>query len=175
MAAIVLFVLFIALSATLAARWLPSAIEDDALLPRASRPVRLLVLVTLVALLGVQALGAIDVFVQTRIVYDDAGAYFAHLSLGRLVGTSHAHLFGYALLYGMVALFACMSAAPPAWKRWLVAALCWAGPFDIASWWGMKYLTARFELLSHATALASVGASLATLLLVASAVRKAPA
>ena len=173
-ASILVFALTIALSATLAARWLPSAAEDVPLLSRTSRPIRLLVVVSLLALLGVQALGAVDVFVQTHIVYESADAYFGHLSLGRLVGTSHAHLFGYALLYGMVGLFACSSAAPAMLKRWLVAALCWAGPFDIASWWGMKYLTARFELLSYATALASVGASLVTLVLVARAVRAGP-
>ncbi len=161
-----------AIVAALSARLGESALREESRLASLRPSLRALVVLTLVSLLLVQLLGAIDVYVQTRVIHASAAEYFAYLSLGRLVGTSHAHLFGYTLLYGLVALFACLTAATPRLKAWLVALLLWSGPFDIAAWWAMKYLDARFEWLAMATAIASVGASFVTLALVAREMRR---
>src|SRR5688572_2853433 len=54
------------------------------------------------ALLVAQAAAAAGVFVHTRVVHGSAEEYFQYISLPRLIGTTHAHLFGYAVMYGLI-------------------------------------------------------------------------
>lgn len=132
---------------------------------------RMLALLGLVCLMLVQAVAVAGVYVQTRVVHESTADYFAHLSVARLVGTSHAHLFGYAFLYGAIGFIATLGLGSPRLKAIIVALLMWSGPFDVASWWGIKLVHARFEWLSVATAIASSVASLAALLITARGVR----
>jgi hypothetical protein len=122
--------------------------------------VRLLAALVFLCLLFVQAVAAAGVWVQTRIVHESAVAYFQAISYPRLVGTSHAHLFGYAVTYGLIGFFVAASDAGERTKAILVATLLWGGVFDVLSWWGIKVLGAPFEWLSLLTGLSTAGVSL---------------
>jgi hypothetical protein len=133
---------------------------------------KLAVVLTLGVLLLVQAFAASGVVVHTRIVHGSTEEYFQYLSLPRLIGISHAHLFGYAILYGLIALFAALAEVGDGLKASVVALMVWAGLFDVLSWWGIKYVSPRFEWLSITAAVTTTLASLVTFFVV---VRSLPA
>lgn len=127
---------------------------------------KLLIALTLLGLLMVQAVAAIDVYVQTQIVHGSTLEYFQYLSWARLLGTSHAHLFGYAVLYGLISLFVSFTSAKEHTKCVLIAVILWSGIFDVLSWWGIKQFSPRFEWLSMTTGMATSAASIMALVLV---------
>lgn len=134
--------------------------------------VRALAFLGILGLMLVQLVALAGIYVQTRVVHESTADYFAYLSVARLVGTSHAHLFGYTFLYGAIGFIATLATARPSTKALIIAALMWSGPFDVASWWGIKMIGARFEWLSIATAIASTVASLVTVFITWHSVRK---
>ncbi|HEX3776606.1 MAG TPA: thrombospondin type 3 repeat-containing protein [Polyangiaceae bacterium] len=149
------------------ARWVmrSSASEAEAArrmptLASLEAPYRLLVALTLVSLLLVQGVAASDAYVQTRVVHASAAEYFGYLSWPRLLGTSHAHLFGYAVTYGLLGLFVAMSRAPKLLRALLIATPLWCGIFDVLSWSGIKAFSPAFEWLTIATGIGSSSASL---------------
>jgi hypothetical protein len=89
--------------------------------------------------------------VQTRIVQPSAHDYFQYLSWARLMGMSHAHLFGFMVLYGLLAVLFALSSAPERVKHLLIPIVLWAGIFDVLSWYGVKGLSGRFEWLAMVT------------------------
>ena len=99
----------------------------------------------------VQGLAAADMYLQTRVVQPSAYDYFQYMSWARLLGTSHAHLFGFMVLYGSLALLFGLSTAPEKVKHLLIPIVLWAGVFDVVSWYGMKGLSGRFEWLAMVT------------------------
>lgn len=125
------------------------------------RPVAQGVLLVFVALLCVQAVAVIGVYVHTQMLHDSVAAYFEYLSTPRLLGTTHAHLFGYAVMYGFIGFCFSLTSAPDMLKAWLVPLLVWSGVFDVASWWGIKFLAPEMHLVSIATAaITSIGSLL---------------
>lgn len=172
--AIVFFVVLIWLSAWVAyakAPKLPAAWPRIVSMPPAARA---LVMLTFFVLLLVQAVAVIGVWYHTRVVHASAREYFEYLSVARLIGMSHAHLFGYAILYGLMGGVASLTHASERTKTLLVAMLLWSGVFDVASWWGIKLVSADFEWLSVATAVASAGASFVVLGLLAKSLKRSP-
>jgi hypothetical protein len=123
-------------------------------------PYRLLIALTLASLLFVQGVAATDAYVQTHVVHASTAEYFGYLSWPRLLGTSHAHLFGYALTYGLLGLFVAMSRAPKNLRMLLIATPLWCGIFDVMSWSGIKAFSAAFEWLTIATGIGTSSASL---------------
>jgi hypothetical protein len=99
----------------------------------------------------VQGLGAADAYMQTRVVQPSAYDYFQYMSWARILGMSHAHLFGFMVLYGALALLFAISSAPEKVKHLLIPVVLWAGVFDVLSWYGMKGLSGRFEWLAMVT------------------------
>ena len=108
----------------------------------------------------VQALAVSDVYMQTKVVHASAHEYFQYLSWVRLLGTSHAHVFGFMVLYGALAVLLSFSSARPGLKFLVISVLTWAGVFDVASWWGMKAISGRFEFLAALSGMASSVSSL---------------
>ena len=111
--------------------------------------------------LAVQGLAAADMYMQTRVVQPSAYDYFQYLSWARLLGMSHAHLFGFMVLYGAIALLFGLSSAPERVKHLLIPIVLWAGLFDVLSWYGMKALSGRFEWLAMVTGSSNALASVA--------------
>ncbi|MBI4815244.1 MAG: hypothetical protein HY791_03230 [Deltaproteobacteria bacterium] len=116
---------------------------------------RVLALVFVISCLLIEALGATDAYVRTRVLHDSAGAYFQELSRARLLGISHAHLFGYVFLYGTLGVLISRCAAQRVMKVALVSVLLWSGVFDVVSWWGMRELSGRFEWLAVLTGMST--------------------
>jgi len=121
---------------------------------------RLLIALMMVTFFCVQALGATDAYAQTHVVRESTLEYFQSLSRTRLCGMSHAHIFGYTVCYGFFAWAYLGTSASERAKCYVAAALIWAGLFDVASWWGIKEFSARFEWLSAATGATSASLSL---------------
>jgi hypothetical protein len=162
-ASLALFVVLVVLSARFSVRFSRSTAPSSWLrtMPAHFRLLSaLLVLSLMLALAG----GATEAYLQVAVVHGGAAEYFHQMSLPHLVGITHAHLFGYAMCYGTIAALACCSSIGDGWKRVLVSALMWAGPADVASWWGIRAMSPRFELLTNAAGIASCVAALIALI-----------
>ena len=148
------------------------ALRVERVLPRlGSLPAPLPVVAGFVALsmLAVQGFAVADVYVQTQIVQPSALAYFQSLSTARLLGMSHAHLFGFFLMYGLLAAMSAFTRMPVRLRSWLAPVPLLGGFFDVISWWGLKFVGPQFDWLAMATGSAS---ATVTLILVASVVRE---
>jgi hypothetical protein len=130
-------------------------------LPTLPAPAKLVCLGICASSLLVQGLAAADMYLQTRVVQPSAYDYFQYMSWARLLGTSHAHLFGFMMLYGTLALLFGLSTAPEKVKHLLIPIVLWAGVFDVLAWYGMKGLSARFEWLAMVTGSSNGLASMA--------------
>lgn len=98
---------------------------------------------------GLVHIGAlINVYVQTRIVYPSVAEYFFYMPIQKLTGITHAHLFGHATMYALTAIAFMFTRASERIKIPVIAAAFLGAPFDIYSWWLIKYLGAKYEILS---------------------------
>lgn len=109
---------------------------------------RLLVGLVTIGLSITQLVAILAAYAQTQEVHDSVWTYFQYLTEARLLGMSHAHLFGYTVLYGTLGLLLSFTPQKAEHKAMLVAAMLWAGPFDVLSWWLLKLYSPRFEWLT---------------------------
>jgi hypothetical protein len=158
LAAIAALLGLIALSANIALR--SGGSHDGTRVRDLAASSKLLVALTLVGLLVVQAFGAADAYVQTHSVHESTLEYFQSLSRTRLCGMSHAHIFGYTLCYGFFAWVFLGTSVAERTRCLVVAALLWSGLFDVLSWWGIKEFSGRFEWLSATTGAMTASLSL---------------
>ena len=166
-AAIVLFVALAALTGWFFAR----RCRPAAALPRLATlpaPLPLVILLLVIGMLVVQGFAVADVYVQTKVVQPSAHDYFQAISSARLLGMSHAHVFGFFFMYGSLAALGAASRLSPQAKCYLAALPLWGGLFDVVSWWGLKFIGPQFDWLAMATGSAS---ATVTLIFVASVVR----
>ena len=107
------------------------------------------ILVGLVALslMCAQALGAADAYVQINEVYTSSSEYFQYISWARLLGISHAHIFGYTVLYGLLSWFLSMTEASSFTRVTCTAVMMWTALLDVVCWWGVKIFGEAFHLL----------------------------
>ncbi|MEQ9537433.1 MAG: hypothetical protein RIU46_11890 [Deltaproteobacteria bacterium] len=124
------------------------ATTSSSILSRLAPSLKLVVSLTLVAGVFVQLMAAGSVWSQTKVANASAYEYFQYLSTARLFGISHAHLFGFAVIYGFNALLLSLSGAAERTKCLLVATICWSGMFDVLSWWGIREVSENFEIVS---------------------------
>lgn len=98
---------------------------------------------------GLVHIGAlINVYIQTRVVYPSVAEYFFYMPIQKLTGITHAHLFGHATMYVLTAIAFMFTRASERIKIPVIAAAFLGAPFDIYSWWLIKYLGAKYEILS---------------------------
>jgi hypothetical protein len=145
-----------------------SSFERKARLARLPAPLPLVILMFVLGMLAVQGFAVCDVYVQTKVVQPSAHEYFQALSAARLFGMSHAHLFGFVFMYGVLAALTAFTRLPARAACYLAAVPLWGGLFDVVSWWGLKYVGPQFDWLAMATGSAS---ATVTLILVATVVR----
>lgn len=88
------------------------------------------------------------VYLQTRVAWTSAEEYFFYMKPWKLSATSHVHLFGHATMYSLVGLAFLFTRVPEKLKIAILATPVISAPLDIYSWWLMKYVSAKFELLS---------------------------
>ncbi len=96
----------------------------------------------------VQAVGGTDAYIQTQVANESTLEYFQYLSWARLLGMSHSHLFGFAVVFGVIGFIVSMTSASERIKCVLIATALWSGIFDVVSWWGIKGFSPRFHYLS---------------------------
>lgn len=96
----------------------------------------------------VHILAVLDVYMQSQVIAKTAYEYFFYMKVGRLLGLSHAHLFGHAAMYALVILPFLFTKLKEVWKIRIVSAALLAAVFDVGSWWAIKYTSNILERLS---------------------------
>lgn len=91
--------------------------------------------------------GASEIWYQLRL-HGSAEAYFAQMSLGKLIAFTHAHLFGFTTSFFIIGIPFSMQFNQLRLYQWIFPAGLAASLTDVASWWGIKYLTPNFEWVS---------------------------
>lgn len=111
----------------------------------------------LIGLSLAQGLGMTMAFIQTTVVNTSAEEYFSYLKATKLVSLSHPHFFGYSTLYFLTGLLFLFTKQPKAIKTILPGLVVFAALLDIVSWWGIKYVSSKIEILSMLAGIVFVG------------------
>lgn len=93
------------------------------------------------------ALGASEITYQLRL-HGSTEEYFAQMSLGKLIAFSHAHLFGFTTSFLVIGVPFSLQFNHLWPYQWIFPAGLAAALVDVMSWWGIKYLTPNFEVIS---------------------------
>ena len=91
--------------------------------------------------------GASEIWYQLRL-HGSGEAYFAQMSLGKLIAFTHAHLFGFTTCFFIIGIPFSMQFNQISLYQWIFPAGLAASLTDVMSWWGIKYLTPNFEWVS---------------------------
>jgi hypothetical protein len=91
--------------------------------------------------------GASEIWYQLRL-HGTAEAYFAQMSLGKLIAFTHAHLFGFTTCFFIIGIPFSMQFNQIKLYQWVFPAGLAASLTDVASWWGIKYVSIHFEWVS---------------------------
>ena len=91
--------------------------------------------------------GASEIWYQLS-VHGSAEAYFAQMSLGKLIAFTHAHLFGFTTSFFIVGIPFSMQFNHIQSYQWVFPVGLSAALTDVVSWWGIKFLAPSFEYVS---------------------------
>lgn len=91
--------------------------------------------------------GAAEIWYQLRI-HGSAEAYFAQMSLGKLIAFTHAHLFGFTTSFFIVGIPFSLQFNQIKTYQWVFPAGLAASLTDVMSWWGIKFVSPNFEWVS---------------------------
>lgn len=101
-----------------------------------------------VVLYGVAFLfGSLEVVYQLHL-NGSTEAYFANMSLGKLIAFTHAHLFGFITSFLIVGIPFSMQFNHLRYYQWFLPVGLAAAVTDVISWWGIKYVGPNFEYIS---------------------------
>lgn len=81
-------------------------------------------------------------------VYGSAEAYFAQMSLGKLIAFTHAHLFGFTTAFFIIGIPFSLHFNHLWPYQWIFPIGLAASVTDVMSWWGIKYGHINFEWVS---------------------------
>jgi hypothetical protein len=95
-----------------------------------------------------QAIAGITVYWQTMLANANAHEYFQMMRPAKLLGLSHAHLFGYTVLFGLTGLMVSGASLKPYTRGVLVAGMVLSAITDVGSWWLLKYFGPAFEIVT---------------------------
>src|SRR5574341_1701236 len=109
---------------------------------------KLLVTVFLIGYGLAQVLGSTMAYLETRVINPSAEEYFFDLQVTKLVSLSHPHFFGYATLYFLTGLLFLFTHQKKIIKTILPGLVVFAALSDIISWWGIKYVSPKIEILT---------------------------
>ena len=93
------------------------------------------------------AFGASEIWYQLRL-HGTTEAYFAQMSLGKLIAFTHAHLFGYTTSFFIIGIPFSLQFNHLWPYQWVFPVGLAASLTDIMSWWGIKFLSPNFEWVS---------------------------
>ncbi len=91
--------------------------------------------------------GATEIWYQLQI-HGSAEAYFAQMSLGKLIAFTHAHLFGFTTSFFIVGIPFSLQFNHIKTYQWVFPAGLAASLTDVMSWWGIKFVSPNFEWVS---------------------------
>ena len=91
--------------------------------------------------------GASEIAYQLNL-HGSAEAYFAQMSLGKLIAFTHAHLFGFTTSFFIVGVPFSLQFNHIRAYQWVFPVGLAASVTDVISWWGIKYLSPNFEYVS---------------------------
>jgi hypothetical protein len=91
--------------------------------------------------------GASEIWYQLRL-HGSAEAYFAQMSLGKLIAFTHAHLFGFTTSFFIIGIPFSMQFSHLWQYQWIFPIGLAASLTDVISWWGIKYGAPSFEWIS---------------------------
>jgi hypothetical protein len=91
--------------------------------------------------------GASEIWYQLNL-HGSADAYFAQMSLGKLIAFTHAHLFGFTTSFFIIGIPFSMQFNHLWPYQWLFPIGLAASLTDVISWWGIKYGAPSFEWVS---------------------------
>lgn len=91
--------------------------------------------------------GGFEVVYQMS-VNESMEQYFANMSLGKIIAFTHAHLFGFTTSFLIVGLPFSMQFNHMRSYQWILPWGLTAAIIDVASWWGIKYISINFEYIS---------------------------
>lgn len=108
----------------------------------------------------------LTVYLKTKVTYTSAEEYFHYMPVHRLSALSHAHFFGHATLYGLMAILFLFTSLSERKKRIIILMAPVGALLDNAAWWGMKLVSPSYEILSYVSAvLMMLGFSVMALML----------
>jgi hypothetical protein len=93
------------------------------------------------------AFGASEIWYQLQL-HGSAEAYFAQMSLGKLIAFTHAHLFGFTTSFFIIGIPFSMQFNHLWAYQWIFPVGLAASLTDVISWWGIKYGAPSFEWVS---------------------------
>ncbi len=93
------------------------------------------------------AFGASEIWYQLRL-HGSSDAYFAQMSLGKLIAFTHAHLFGFTTSFFIIGIPFSLQFNHLWPYQWVFPIGLSASLTDVMSWWGIKYLSLSFEWVS---------------------------
>ncbi len=91
--------------------------------------------------------GALEIKYQLN-MHGSAEAYFANMSHGKLIAFTHAHLFGFTTSFLIIGFPFSMQFPHLRWYQAMMPIGLAAALIDVASWWGIKYVSINFEWVS---------------------------
>jgi hypothetical protein len=91
--------------------------------------------------------GASEIWYQLEL-HGSAEAYFAQMSLGKLIAFTHAHLFGFTTSFFIIGIPFSMQFNHLWQYQWIFPIGLAASLTDVISWWGIKYGAPSFEWVS---------------------------
>jgi len=91
--------------------------------------------------------GASEIWYQLRL-HGSAEAYFAQMSLGKLIAFTHAHLFGFTTSFFIIGIPFSMQFSHLWPYQWIFPVGLAASLTDVISWWGIKFGAPSFEWVS---------------------------
>lgn len=120
-----------------------------------------------VAILGlVHVFALTEVYLQIKVNASSIEEYFSYVPLAKLAAMTHTHLFGHAIMYALVAGLFMFTRVREILKTLILSIAIAGGLWDTASWWLIKYASAKFEVLSMLSgAMAALGFSAMALII----------
>ena len=91
--------------------------------------------------------GASEIVYQLKL-HGSAEAYFAQMSLGKLIAFTHAHLFGFTTSFFIIGIPFSLQFNHIRLYQWVFPVGLAASVTDVMSWWGIKFLSPNFEWVS---------------------------
>lgn len=93
--------------------------------------------------------GASEIWYQLQL-HGSTEEYFRQMSLGKLIAFTHAHLFGFTTSFLVIGVPFSMQFNHIRIYQWIFPVGLTASIIDVMSWWGIKYVSANFEVITMA-------------------------